>query len=130
MFTTKTKKINGHTAAAAEVTSYYKDSNFKAAILKSYNTDVLAVNSAGWAVISGTYSRTTAQHISFYLKEYGAAVTFKDLKRAAAAGLAINLLTGSTGAPAEFTPEFKLYKYVKNVYTHIWPCLAEITVNI
>lgn len=61
------RKINGHEQAAVKVYEY-DDGSCK---LVSYSTVVCELDSNGWLVCNGLYSRTTIKHIGWFMRELG-----------------------------------------------------------
>ena len=62
------------------------------AVMTSYWTDVVLVNSDGWVICTGLYSATTRRHISAFAREIG--LDYYALKQLWCENLAYNLNTG------------------------------------
>lgn len=58
--------------------------------LRSYNTDVIRVKN-NRLVVTGTYSATTRKHISWWLNEYGAGLTYQQIKKCYEENVALDL---------------------------------------
>jgi len=70
--------------------------------LQSYRTIVIDIDCDGWIECTGTYSRTTATHISAFLKEYAPKFTYHDMKSIYLSGHKVNLYTGELKPLMEF----------------------------
>ena len=71
-------------------------------ILRSYETLVCAIDSEGWLSIRGTYSRTTAKHISAFMYEYGKGLTYYFAKDLLYTDYVYNIITGEVLTLTEY----------------------------
>ena len=62
------------------------------AVLVSYVTEVVAIDSEGWVRVRGLCSTTTRRHISAFAREYRA--SYADFKRCYEQNLTYNIYTG------------------------------------
>ena len=62
--------------------------------LFSYTTHVASVDKDGWLTVYGLYSMTTRKHISAFVKEYAAPLTFQNAKMCFTDNVRINCHTG------------------------------------
>lgn len=80
-------KLRGHKSAQCHV---IKDEATGTIKLVSYTTTVIIATPLGaskWALVcTGTYSRTTIKHISWFINEYFPACTYYDMKSIAGTG--------------------------------------------
>ena len=63
-------------------------------LLKSYETIVAAITPERWLTIYGLYSMTTRKHISAFLKEWAAPITYQTAKMIYNDNYCININTG------------------------------------
>lgn len=63
-------------------------------ILRSYETDVISIDSLGWLYVKGLYSATTRRHIGYFLKEYVPALSYQAAKKLYEDNLFYNIYTG------------------------------------
>ena len=75
------------------------------AVLISYVTPVCAVVN-GWLTCSGTYSATTAHHISAFLQEYGNGTNYYTAKKCYLDGIAYNIYTGECITLGEYKHQY------------------------
>lgn len=64
--------------------------------LRSYSTQIIHVDSDGWLVVSGIYSRTTMNHIRWFMAECVPAYNYHDVKALFENEKALNIKTGET----------------------------------
>lgn len=65
-----------------------------AIVLQSYSTSVCMLTPAGWLYCSGTYTPTTRQHISRFMRTYGNGADSFTAKRCATENMRYNIYTG------------------------------------
>lgn len=83
-----TKKFAGHEQAAAKI-NYYNNGAFE---LVSYKTVVCTVDENGWFHINGLYSRTTINHIGWFMKMLG--LSYQTAKQLLVDNKDMNIHTG------------------------------------
>jgi hypothetical protein len=86
----KTVKLKNHESAQARVT-IDDEGNID---LVSYCTTVIIARNHGNVYrieCTGTYSRTTAKHIGWFLRDYFPALNYYDMKRIAGTGIDIEI---------------------------------------
>lgn len=81
-------RLNGHRYAQAQV-NHYNDGTIA---LQSYNTIVVEINAEGWLKCNGLYSRTTINHIGWFMRELG--LTYYNAKQSYIDDMELNIHTG------------------------------------
>lgn len=84
-----TRKLSDHKYAQAQVVTH----NNGSVDLISYKTRVITVDRDGWMEVTGLYSRTTIQHIGWFMKElYN--LSYQFAKEAYMRNRRVNVFTG------------------------------------
>ncbi len=83
------KKLNGHEYAQAR--EYVNNDGFSGKLV-SYTTTVIEIDSNGWLYCNGLYSRTTINHIRWFMQERG--LTYQLAKELYTTGQRYNIFTG------------------------------------
>lgn len=83
-----------------------------AIVLQSYDTSVCMLTPAGWLYCSGTYTPTTRQHISRFMRTYGNGADYFTAKRCATENMRYNIYTGEIEElPVGFLGNAPRYSY-------------------
>ena len=83
-----TTKLSAHPYSAAHINHF----NDGAIALVSYKTTVIDIDSEGWLVVHGLYSRTTIKHIGWFMRERG--LTYQLAKALYERHEMVNIYTG------------------------------------
>lgn len=83
------KNLDGHKYAQAR--EFINDDGFSGKLV-SYTTTVIEIDSNGWLYCNGLYSRTTVNHIGWFMRERG--LTYQLAKELYRTNQCYNIFTG------------------------------------